>query len=260
MPSSRIGHGRVRVFLLSIVAVLFATLAAAAADRVLVFAAASTKDAVEAVAEDYRVQTGTPVIVSLASSGTLARQIEAGAPADIFLSANPLWMDYLADRGLIDVESRAVAAGNRLVIVRPKASTSRIATPDALLGSGRFAMGDPVHVPAGIYARDALERLGLWDDVGRNAAFGENVRVALAKVARGDVDAAIVYKSDAMLSDDIEIAFEFPEAGHLPIVYPVALTEQADGEARAFLAYLLERAQGGAFARFGFAKPPEESG
>lgn len=233
---------------------------AAAADRVLVFAAASMKDAVEAIAEEYREKTGIPVVVSLASSGILARQIEAGAPAGVFLSANPLWMRYLEERGLIEPGSRAIAAGNRLVIVRSAASQGGPETPETLLGAGRFAMGDPVHVPAGIYARAALERLGLWESVRRNAAFGENVRVAMAMVARGDVDAAIVYRSDAMLRDDLEIAYEFRQPDHLPIVYPVALTVEADGDARAFLRYLLERARGGALTRFGFEIPPEDSG
>ena len=236
---------------------LVAATKAMAADRVLVFAAASTKDAIEAVAADFHAETGTDVVVSLASSGTLARQIEAGAPADIYLPANPVWMDYLADRGLINAASRAAVAGNVLVIVR---KGSDAATPETLLESGRFAMGDPVHVPAGIYAREALENLGLWDDVAPNAAFGENVRVALAMAARGDVDSAIVYRSDAAMRDDLEIAYEFPEGSHLPIVYPVALTLEADDDARAFLAYLLERARAGALTRFGFSRPPEETG
>ena len=230
-----------------------------AADRVVVFAAASTKDAIEAVAADYRAATGTEVVVSLASSGTLARQIKAGAPADIYLPANPAWMDYLAERGLIDADSRAPVAGNVLVIVRQDLEPDG-KTPEALLGSGLFAMGDPAHVPAGIYARQALQELGLWDAVASNAAFGENVRVALAMVARGDVDNAIVYRSDAAMRDDLEIAFEFPQGSHLPIVYPVALTLEADDGARAFLAYLLERARAGALTRFGFSRPPEETG
>ena len=236
---------------------LLAAPAAMSTERVLVFAAASTKDAIEAMAADYRAETGTDIVVSMANSGTLARQIEAGAPADIYLPANPAWMDYLADRGLIDADSRAAVAGNVLVIVRKGSDAT---TPKTLLGSGRFAMGDPAHVPAGIYAKEALENLDLWDAVAPNAAYGENVRVALAMAARGDVDSAIVYRSDAAMRDDLEIAYEFPEGSHLPIVYPVALTLEADNDARAFLAYLLERARDGALTRFGFSRPPEETG
>ena len=239
-----------------VLSALVAASTAIAADRVLIFAAASTKDALEAIASDFQAESGTEVIISLAGSGTLARQIEAGAPADIYIAANPAWMDYLADRGLIAPDSRASFAGNRLVIVRKEAGT---ATPETLLGSGRFAMGDPNHVPAGIYAKDALENLDLWTVAAPNAAFGENVRVALAMAARGDVDSAVVYRSDAMMRDDLEIAYEFPEGSHLPIVYPVALTLDADDEARAFLAYLLERAREGALTRFGFSRPPEET-
>jgi molybdate transport system substrate-binding protein len=240
---------------------LLLALSASAGERVLVFAAASMKDAVEFVAADYQERTGQQVVVSLASSGTLARQIEAGAPADIYLSANPDWMDYLATRDLIDLESRSIAAGNSLVLVRRANSEGgqEIATPQALLGSDRFAMGDPMHVPAGIYAKQALEALGLWNSLGKNAALGENVRVVLAMAARDDVSSAIVYRSDAAMRDDLEIAFEFPEGSHLPIHYPVALTKQADDDARAFLDYLLEKARQGALTRFGFTVPPSET-
>jgi len=234
--------------------------AAVAGDRVLVFAAASMKDAVEAIAADYIAETGRPVVVSLAGSGTLARQIEAGAPADIYLAANPAWMDYLAARDLIEPESRDVLAGNALVIVRRAGADAGEAALRALLGAGRFAMGDPTHVPAGIYAKQALQSLGLWDSVGENAAFGENVRVALAMAARGDVDGAIVYASDAGMRDDLEIAYEFPAASHLPIRYPVALTRNASDDARAFLAYLLKKARAGALTPFGFTRPPGETG
>ena len=233
---------------------------ALAADRILVFAAASMKDAVESIAERYSAETGTPVVVSLAGSGTLARQIEAGAPAEIYVAANPAWMDYLAERGLVDEGSRDVLAGNALVVVRRGGGEGAQAMPHILLGADRFAMGDPIHVPAGIYAKQALEALGLWDRVGAKAVLGENVRVALAMAARGDVDGAIVYASDATMRDDLEIAYEFPAASHLPILYPVALTQHASDEARAFLAYLLDRAREGALMPFGFTRPPGETG
>lgn len=243
------------------VALLLGAASSLASERVLVFAAASLKDAVEAIADDYEAQTGSQIVVSLASSGTLARQIEAGAPADLFLSASSDWMDYLAARELIDPRSRTIAAGNALVIVRGSADeyAGGAATPQMLLASDRFAMGDPVHVPAGIYAKQALQSLGWWDAVEKHAAFGENVRVALAMAARGDVAAAIVYRSDATMRADLDIVFEFPEASHLPIRYPVALTKEADADAQDFLAFFLDQARAGALTPFGFAVPPNET-
>ncbi|MCR9136515.1 MAG: molybdate ABC transporter substrate-binding protein [Alphaproteobacteria bacterium] len=241
-------------------AVVLSSFSAAASDRILVFAAASMKDAVEALADKYHDQTGERVVVSLASSGTLARQIEAGAPAEMFLSASPDWMDYLAARDLIDRESRAVAAGNSLVIVQKAGdgqATSK-AMPDTLQAD-RFAMGDPNHVPAGIYARQALRSMGMWDDVKENAAFGENVRVALAMAARGDVSGAIVYRSDAAMQNELAIVFAFPPTSHLPIRYPVALTKGAGDDARSFLSFLLEEARAGALTPFGFTVPPNET-
>ena len=234
----------------------------AAADRVLVFAAASMKDAIEEIASAYTKETGQNVVVSLASSGTLARQIEAGAPADIYLSAHPLWMDYLSERELINGESRSIAATNALVIVSSAGSggeESLLAEPADLLGAGRFAMGDPVHVAAGYYTQQALENMDVWDSLKRNAAFGENVRVALAMVARRDVAHAIVYRSDAKLHDDLTIAFTFDDDSHDPIEYPVALTRDASDEARSFLAYLLEQAYAGALETYGFSTPQPSS-
>lgn len=256
-------HRKLKLHLRSAVlflALFLSSLSATASDRVLVFAAASMKDAVEAVAASYYDATGNRVVVSLASSGTLARQIEAGAPADVFLSANPDWMDYLAARDLIDQESRAVAAGNSLVIVQ-KSKNGQVtgAAMPQTLQADRFAMGDPNHVPAGIYARQALQSLGLWDGAKENAAYGENVRVALAMAARGDVSGAIVYRSDAAMRDDLDIVFEFPPTSHLPIRYPVALTSRADDDARSFLSFLLEEVRAGALTPFGFTVPPNET-
>ncbi|MEX3010245.1 molybdate ABC transporter substrate-binding protein [Hoeflea sp. TYP-13] len=235
-------------------ALLVALSGAKAADRTLVFAAASMKDAVESVAEAYRNETGQPVTVSYASSGTLARQIEAGAPADIYLAANPDWMNYLEERGLIEPDSRRNIAANVLVVVTGEGGSP--ATPKALLSAGRFAMGDPVHVPAGLYAKKALMDLGLWDQLRTQAAYGENVRVALAMAARGDVDYAIVYASDAAMRDDLKIAYEFAPDVENPIVYPVALTNSAGGQASAFYDFLLGKASDGALEPFGFLLPP----
>ncbi|MDA4847221.1 molybdate ABC transporter substrate-binding protein [Hoeflea poritis] len=246
-------------------AALFLTLlllssAAQSAERTLVFAAASMKDAVEAMARAYRERTGNPVVVSVASSGALARQIEAGAPADLFIAANPDWMDYLEDRKLIDVESRTNIAGNTLVVVTGDGAIAPPVDPEPLLRSGRFAMGDPAHVPAGVYTAQALDQLGLWEDLRPMAAFGENVRVAMALAARGDVAFAIVYGSDAELSEDVAVAYIFPPETHAPIVYPAALTANAHEDARDFYAFLRAQAADGALGPYGFTKPAAGSG
>ncbi|WP_136661172.1 molybdate ABC transporter substrate-binding protein [Nitratireductor sp. XY-223] len=229
------------------------------ADRTLVFAAASMKDAVEAVARAYEDRTGNPVVVSVASSGVLARQIEAGAPADVFIAANPDWMDYLEDRNLIDAGSRTDIAGNTLVVVSRGDAEKPSGDPEGILRSGRFAMGDPAHVPAGVYARQALSGLGLWEDLRPQAALGENVRIAMALAARGDVAFAVVYGSDSKLNDSLTVVYTFPQESHAPIVYPAALTPSADDDARAFYAFLRTEAAKGALTPFGFT-PPAGSG
>ncbi len=163
-------------------------------EKLTVFAAASMKDAIERAAGEYQAAGGDEVVVSFASSSVLARQIEAGAPADVYISANTDWMAYLVERDLVRADSETIIAGNNLVIAAAE-GTDPVDSPDALLDQ-RFAMGDPSHVPAGKYARTALENLGLWKDVEKNAVFGENVRVALELASRGEVKAAIVYGSD----------------------------------------------------------------
>ncbi|MCY6379180.1 molybdate ABC transporter substrate-binding protein [Hoeflea prorocentri] len=236
---------------------LCATLASVqASERTLVFAAASMKDAVEAVARAYEAETGNAVAVSFAGSGALARQIEAGAPADLYLAANAEWMDYLEARELIDAESRLDVAGNELVAVARSDGSNKTKTgaPD-VLRTGRFAMGDPSHVPAGIYARQALETLQLWNELQSLAAFGENVRIALALAARGDVAFALVYRSDAAMRDDVDVVYRFSGDLHAPIVYPLALTADANAGAQAFYDYFTLQAESGALEPFGFTKP-----
>ena len=222
-----------------------------AAERVLVFAAASTIDAMEALASKYGQETGLTVTISAAGSGTLARQIEAGAPADIFLSANPEWMDYLERKGLIVPESRYDLIGNTLVVVGP-AGEAESGDVAQLLGSGRFAMGDPGHVPAGLYARQALETLGLWPTLSDHAVLTENVRVALALASRGEIAHAIVYGSDATVEPDITVVYRFPAETHEPIAYPAALTSNAGVQAKAFLDYVAAAAESGFFTKYGF--------
>ena len=229
--------------------------AAATAEPTLVFAAASMKDAVEELARAFGAESGQKIVVSVASSGTLARQIEAGAPADIYLAADPAWMDYLAERDLIDAASRNNLTGNRLVAVASGEGgheNGTVAT-DTILNAGRMAMGDPLHVPAGHYAKQALTALGLWETVGKNAAYGENVRVSLALAARNEVAYAIVYASDAKLRDDLLIVYSFPADSHDPIAYAAALTPSAGDQAKAFYYHLFSEAAAEVFAAFGFA-------
>jgi molybdate transport system substrate-binding protein len=241
---------------------------------VLIFAAASTADAINDVLAHYArrpdAQSNGPdaqhktgesrprVRASFASSGTLARQISLGAPAHIFLSANAKWMDYLARQKLIVNRSRRNLFGNRLVLIAP--SRSRITltiAPDfplaRALGSGRLVVADPGHVPAGIYARQALKSLGVWDTIARRIARAGNVRAALALVARGEAPLGIVYATDAGISPGVKRIATFPSSSHGPITYPAALMAGRDTKAaRRFYDFLISRAGLGIFARHGF--------
>lgn len=230
----------------------------AAAQELLVFGAASLRDALDAVIETHQAKGGGEVRASYASSSTLARQIEQGAPADIFISANPQWMDYLEDRGLVRAGSRADLLGNGLVLVAPLEgeATLEIAPGFDLLGAldgGLLAMGDPDHVPAGIYGRAALESLGVWDTVAPHVARADNVRAALALVERGETPLGLVYRSDAVADDSVKVVDDFPQDSHPPIVYPIAIMASSKQPEAAALVELLESETAGAiFERFGF--------
>lgn len=228
----------------------------AATEPVLVFAAASTRDAMtEAIGKS---RDAARIRVSFAASSTLARQIVSGAPADLFLSANRRWMDYLERSGLIVAETRFDLLRNRLVLIAPIASGLhiRIGTGFPLvtaLGDGWLAIADPGHVPAGIYARQALTRLGVWQTVRRRTARAGDVRAALALVERGEAAAGIVYGSDARASRHVRVIDVFPTASHDAIAYPVALVAgRGSGTARRFLAFLKSAAAARIFARHGF--------
>jgi molybdate transport system substrate-binding protein len=183
---------------------------------------------------------------SFAASSTLARQIEAGAPAQIYASANETWMDYLADRALIEPDSRISPVGNRLVLIAPVAGAADAVTitPDldiaAMLGAdGRLAVGDPAHVPAGIYAAQALKSLGLWDALAPRLARMGNVRAALALVEHGEAPLGIVYATDARITQGVRVVGTFPADSHPPITYPFAIVKGAGSDAvRALFAYI----------------------
>ena len=224
---------------------------------VTVFAAASLTDSLKAVADAYKTSTGVTVTLSFGASSTLARQIEQGAQADIFMSADTDWMDFLQKGGHIVEGTRKDLLGNQLVLIAASDSKAapRIAPHFDLagaLGNGRLALADPASVPAGKYAKAALTNLGVWDSVAAKVAPAENVRVALEYVARGEAPFGVVYATDARVAPSVKVAGIFPEDSHAPIVYPVALTKTASSAARGFLAFLSGGTARAIFQRAGF--------
>ncbi len=225
---------------------------------VTIFAAASLKNALDEAAAQWKSRTGENVAISYAGSFSLARQIEAGAPADIFIGADAKSMDYLAGKNLVAASSRKNLLGNDLVLIAPKAASenSVALTPAGLssaLQGGRLSMGDPVSVPAGIYGKEALTKLGLWDGVQAHLALADNVRSALLYVSRGETPLGIVYATDAHAAPDVKIVARFPESSHAPVVYPIALTATAKGEAPQKLLNFLEGPDAArAFVKQGF--------
>jgi molybdate transport system substrate-binding protein len=220
-------------------------LAARAADKgPLVFAAASLKDALDTIKDHWKAASGKEAVISYAASSALAKQIAQGAPADIFVSADEDWMNYLAGRNLIRPGTRFDLAGNRLVLIAPKDSTVTASIGQnfplaALLGDGHLAMADTAAVPAGKYGKAALETLGVWDQVKDRIAQAENVRAALALVSRGEAPLGIVYATDARSDPKVKVLDVFPESSHAPIVYPAAVTASSiNPETSAFLAFL----------------------
>lgn len=225
---------------------------------VLVFAAASMKTALDELAGPCERATGVAMRASYAASSALARQIEEGAPAAIFISADVEWMDYVAERKLIRPETRVDLAGNRLVLVAPARQpvAMTIAPGFALaasLAGGRLAVADPGGVPAGRYARAALTSLGVWSSVESRLAAAENVRAALMLVSRGESPLGIVYRSDAVADRGVVVVDTFPESTHPPIVYPAAVTTRGDESAAAVLDFLRGPVARQTFERQGFA-------
>jgi molybdate transport system substrate-binding protein len=242
-----------------IVAALCQLAPARAEDALTVFAAASLQDALKATAKEFTADSGVAVKLSFDASSTLARQIEQGAPADLFASADTDWMDYLAKRNLIDPKSRIDLLGNRLVVVAPKDAalsdlTFDVPSFERVLGSGRIATGAVETVPVGRYAKLALQKLGLWTALQGRIAPAENVRAALAYVARGEAPLGIVYATDAMAEPKVKVVATFPKDSHPPIIYPFAVTATAKGEAAArFLAFLQRPPARAIFAAQGFS-------
>ncbi len=248
-------RGTIRI----LVAMLLFSLPAKAAE-LLIFAAASTTEILDAAIANYSATNHhmDRIRPSYASSGALARQIDSGAPAHLFLSANDRWVRWLETRGRIPEARSSMLFGNRLVLIAPAGSRMALKIRPAFplaeaLGSGRLAIADPTHVPAGQYAREALLKLGIWDDISRRAARAPNVRAALALVERGEAAAGIVYRTDAIRNRRVRIVDSFPAETHAPIAYTLALlAPETDKAALAFFSYLQSPPARAIYRRFGF--------
>lgn len=249
----------VRLFAGATLTLVMAGQALAQEGKITVFAAASLTNAMQDIAAQYKKEKNVEVVYSFASSSTLARQIEAGAPADLFISADQKWMDYAADKKAIDIATRETLLGNSLVVVAPKASAQgefavNKQTPwTTLLHGGRLAVGDPDHVPAGIYGKEALQKLGAWDTLSPKLAPAEDVRGALALVERNEAPLGIVYGSDAVASKSVKVVGTFPEDSHQKVEYPVAIVDgHKNAAVSAFCNYLKGPEASAIFKRYGF--------
>lgn len=234
---------------------------ARAQDALTVFAAASLTDAMRDLAQAWQARGNPAPRLSFAASSALARQIEQGAPADLFMSADEPWMDYVQQRDLVVTATRVSPIGNALVLVAPAdqarpVTLARDTNLAALVGpQGRIATGDPAHVPVGRYAQAALTWMGQWDAIAPRLARADNVRAALLLVERGEAPYGIVYSTDAAASRGVRVVGTFPAESHTPITYPFALMRRAEGntQARAFLAFLTGPDSAETWRRFGFA-------
>jgi molybdate transport system substrate-binding protein len=233
------------------------THSATAAEKVLVYAAASTSNAISEIIKQFnQISPDSKVKASFASSSTLAKQIEAGAPAQVFISASPNWMDYLQERNLIIKQSRKNLLSNKIVLITPKGKPIAVEMNKtynfATHLEGKLCIGDPSHVPVGIYAKQALESMGWWKDVKPHIVGTKDVRAALAFVELAECDAGIVYSTDANKSEKVELAAEFPADSHNAIVYPVAKLASANESSDSFLTYLSSPQALAIFKKYGF--------
>jgi molybdate transport system substrate-binding protein len=237
----------------------FCGVSSALAANVSVFAPASLKEALDQQAKQYQASTGNTAIVSYGASNALARQIEAAAPADVFISADVDWMDYVARRNLLAPDTRVDLLRNTLVLIAPARSTADLRIGPgfglaAALGKEKLAMANPDSVPAGKYGKAALEKLGVWAGVAKQVARADNVRAALALVSRGEAPFGIVYATDAQADKAVKIVDAFPADSHPPIVYPAAvLASSKSAAARPFLAYLRSAPAKPVWEKYGFA-------
>jgi molybdate transport system substrate-binding protein len=239
-------------------AALFAAPQPAAADDIVVFAAASLKDALDAIDADWQKSAGKHATISYAASSALAKQIESGAPADVFISADLDWMDYLDKQSQIAPAMRRNLLSNSLVLIAPDDSAAKVdIAPNfplaKLLDGGKLAMADPAAVPAGKYGKAALTKLGVWDAVETSVASAENVRACLLLVARGEAPYGIVYKTDAAIEPKVKILGTFPADSVPAITYPIAVTASSKNpDAKTFSTYLSSPEAQKQFEHFGF--------
>jgi molybdate transport system substrate-binding protein len=246
------------VFVLAIACGLFSSPSSAEDKGLTVFAAASMKNALDEVDAAYTAKTGVKVAASYAASSVLARQIDQGAPADVFLSADTDWMDYATKQKTIKSDTRTNLLGNSIVLIAPKdSSIGKVTIAPGfdlakLAGSGRIATGDVNSVPVGKYAKAALEKLGAWDAAAPKFAMAESVRAALTLVARGEAALGIVYSTDAKVEPEVKVVGTFPADSHPPIIYPVAATTTAGAGAANYLAFLHTQAAKTIFEKYGF--------
>lgn len=242
----------------ALIALAPATAPAAYADDITIFAAASLKTALDQIAADWEKSHGDKVVISYAGSSNLAKQIQAGAPADLFISASTDWMDAVEKSGDIDAATREDLLGNTLVLVgHGTPAKAEIADLAGLVGEGKLAMALVDSVPAGQYGKQALEKLGLWDKVQGHVAQADDVRAALKLVATGEAPLGIVYGSDAVAEKGVGVVATFPADSHAPITYPAAVTKSADTpEAAVFLKALKDQPARGIFEAQGFTVAP----
>jgi molybdate transport system substrate-binding protein len=250
-----------RHFLFGLLATSLAlsVLPALAQDKsITVFAAASMKNALDDINAAFLKATGVKVVASYAASSALAKQLEQGAPADVFASADLEWMDYSSQKKTIKDDTRVNLLGNKLVLIAPRDSKIDTVTIGSgfdlakLIGDGRITTGEVTSVPVGKYAKGALEKLGIWASVEKKFAMADNVRAALALVARGEAVLGIVYETDAKVEPGVRIVGAFPADSHPAIVYPVAATATAKPEANAYLAFLRSQTAKAVFEQYGF--------
>ena len=235
---------------------------ACAADQIRIFAAASVAPSLQKIADTYKAGKDVELLITPAGSGALAKQIEAGAPVDIFISADLKWMNYVEGKGLLKEGSRFNLLGNSLVLVAAKDDKLAVDVSDkaslpSVLGQERLAIGEAKSVPAGAYAEEALKSLGLYDAVSQRFAPAENVRVALQRVARGEAKLGIVYGTDAAAEPGVAVVDTFPDTSHQAIVYPIGLTKNAGQSAADFVTYLKGPEADAVFSAAGFVKPAQ---
>lgn len=248
--------------ILTCLALLLISATATAEEKLTLFAAASLTNVLTELDAQYEKATGIKVIHSFAASSALAKQIENGAPADVFISADLKWMNYLQDKSLINKATRKNLLGNRLVLIAPKAKTFDVRFDNTFDLSkafdGRFCTGDVESVPIGIYAKEALTNLGWWKDIKSRVVGTQDVRGALAFVERGECLTGIVYETDAKASSKVDLVGIFPETTHSPVVYPVAAIANGKNITQSYLTYLQSPDALNVFKKYGFNVNPKQ--